>query len=188
MHKSIYLPFYPRTLPLSAFFSWHLTHPVGVLCFRKVFKNIFICHLRNVFIRRKSSSLWQEWLFQHIKSEIISPTPILTVPPTWLLLFHHPSLVPPLSCSLSLILAFKAFLHSRSYSSQHSFLIHSKELSDLAEGISWKVAESEFEPSSSDKYSHLITGKEFTGFLLADPLLIREHIFESIIISTTCQA
>lgn len=89
---------------------------------------------------------------------------------------------------LSLILPFKVFLHSHSYSSQHSFLIHSKEFSDLAEGISWKVAESEFESSSSDKYSHSITGKEVTGFLLADPLLIQECIFESIIISTTCQA
>lgn len=103
-------------LLLLSFLGISLTHPVGVLCFRKKFKNIFICHLRNVFIRRKSSSLWQEWLFQRIKSEIISPALILlTVPATWLPLFHHYSFFPPLSFSLSLTLPFKAFLHSHNH-------------------------------------------------------------------------
>lgn len=54
----------------------------------------------------------------------------------------------------------------------------------MTEGTSWEVAEARFEPSSSDKYSHSVIGKEVTGFL-SDPLLIHECIFENIIISTT---
>lgn len=56
----------------------------------------------------------------------------------------------------------------------------------MTEGTSWEVVEAGFEPSSSDKYSHSIIGKEVTGFL-SDPFLIQECIFANIIISTIGQ-
>lgn len=61
-------------LLLPSFLGISLTHPVGELCFRKKNLNIFICHLRHVFVR-EPSSLQQEPPFQLAKPEVISPTP-----------------------------------------------------------------------------------------------------------------